>query len=59
MLNKGNIKKFLRYCYFKCSQLQLRNYNQIPSNEIEESLDEEFVNVIDDSRRINATICDV
>ena len=60
MINKEKIKKFPSYCYTKCSQIQLRNYNQIPLEEVEESADEEeYVSVIDDSRRINATICDV
>ena len=61
MINKENIKKIPSYCYTKCSQIHLRarRYNQIPV-EVEESADEEeYVNVIDDSRRINATICDV
>ena len=60
MINKEKVKKFPLYCYTKCSQIQLRNYNQIPLEEVEESADEEeYVSVIDDSRRINATICDV
>ena len=60
MINKEKIKKFPIYCYTKCSQIQLRKYNQIPLEEVEESADEEeYVSVIDDSRRINATICDV
>ena len=62
MINKEKIKKFPSYCYTKCSQIHLRarGYNQIPLEEVEESADEEeYVNVIDDSRRINATICDV
>ena len=60
MINKEKIKKLPGYCYTKCLQLHLRNYNEIPLNEREKSPDEdEHVNVIDDSRRINATICDV
>ena len=60
MLNKGKMKKLLIHCYFKCLQLQIRQYNQIPLNEIEESSnDNEAVNIIDDSRRVNVTICDV
>ena len=60
IINKEKIKKFPSYCYTKCSQIQLRNYNQIPLKEVEEPADEEeHVNVIDDSRRINTTICDV
>ena len=62
MINKEKIKKFPSYCYTKCSQIHLRarGYNQIPLEEVEESADEEeYVNVIDDSKRINATICDV
>ena len=62
MINKEKIRKFPSYCYTKCSQIHLkaRGYNQIPLEEVEESADEEeYVSVIDDSRRINATICDV
>ena len=60
MINKAKIKRLPGYCYTKCSQLRLRNYNEIPLNETEEPSDEEeFVNVIDDSRRVNATICEV
>ena len=60
MINKEKIKKSPSYCYHKCSQIHLRNYNQIPLEEVEELSDEEeYINVIDDSRRINATICDV
>ena len=60
MINKAKIKKLPGYCYNKFSQLRLRNYNEIPLNETEEPSDEEeFVNVIDDSRRVDATICEV
>ena len=57
MMNK---EKLSRYCYTKCTQLHSKNYHEIPLTEPEESSDEEeFVNVIDDSRRVNVTICDV
>ena len=60
IINKEKFKKLPSYCYTKCSQIHLRGYNQIPLEEVEELADEEeHVNVIDDSRRINATICDV
>ena len=60
MINKEKIKKFPSYCYTKCSQIHLWGYNQIPLEEVEELSDEEeYVNVIDDNKRINATICDV
>ena len=61
MINKEKIKRFPEYCYTKCTQLRLNRYHEIPLTEPEESSDgeEEFVNVIDDSRRVNATICDV
>ena len=61
MINKEKIRKLPGYCYTKCSQLHLRNrYSEILLTEREQSSDEdEYVNVIDDSRRINATICDV
>ena len=59
-INKEKIRKLPGYCYIKCSQLQLRNYDEIPLEEAAESSDEdEYVNIIDDSRRVNATICDV
>ena len=61
-INKENIIRFPLYCYTKCSQIHLRarGYNQIPVEEVEESAEEEeYVNVINDSRRINATICDM
>ena len=62
MINKEKIKRLPEYCYTKCVQLRIRlkKYLEIPLDEPEESSDEEeFVNVIDDSRRVNATICDV
>ena len=60
MINKKKIKKLPRYCYIKCSKLHLRNYNEIPLVEAEDSSDEnEYVNIIDDSSRVNATICEV
>ena len=59
-INKEKIRKLPGYYYIKCSQLQLRNYDEIPLEEAAESSDEdEYVNIIDDSRRVNATICDV
>ena len=59
-INKEKIRKLSGYCYTKCSQLLLRNYDEIPLEEAAESSDEdEYVNIIDDSRRVNATICDV
>ena len=63
MINKETIKKFPSYCYTKCSQIHLRARgcnNQVLLEEVEESADEEeFANVINDSRRVNAAICDV
>ena len=60
MINKEKLKKLPGYCYFKCSQLYVKRYNEIPLNDIEESNNEdEYINVIDDRLRINATICDV
>jgi len=64
VINKGKVKKLLA----KCSNLMtyLKGYNPIPLNEFppneneeESSNEEEFYSVIDDSRRINATICDM
>ena len=60
ILNKEKIKKLPGYCYSKYLQLRLRNYREVSVNETEVSSNEnEFVNIIDDSRRVNATICDV
>ena len=65
MINKEKFQEFLEYCYFKYSQLQLRHHNEILLYEIpllttEGSSNENvFFNVIDDSKRLNATICDV
>ena len=36
--------------------VRLRKYDEIPLNEADE---DEYVNVVDDTRRVNATICDV
>ena len=67
IINKDKVKSLPGYCYLKCSQLHLRyrNCNEIPLNEIplikteESSNEDEYINVIDDSKRKNATICDV
>ena len=70
-INREKIKKLPRYCYVKFTQIKKlpgycytlvysRNYNEVPLIEVEESSDEdEYVNVIDDRKRANATICDV
>ena len=60
MLNKEKFEKLLAYCYIKC--LQLWRHNEIPPNEIPLIVNEgssEFYNIIDDSKRINAIICDM
>ena len=67
IINKEKMKGLPGYCYLKCSQLRLRyhNCNEIPLNKIplikaEESYNEdEYINVIDDNKRKNATICEV
>ena len=60
IINTKKIKNFPLYCYTECLRKCLRKYNQIPLVAVEELSDEEeYVNVIDNSRRINATICDV
>ena len=60
IINKEKIKSLPGYCHTKCLQLRFKKYDEIPLNETTESSDEdEFVNVIDDSRRVNATICEV
>ena len=56
MINKEKIKKLPGYCYIKL-QLHLNKYNVIPIHET--SAENEHVNIVDDSRRVNATICDV
>ena len=60
MINKEMIKKLPGYCYLKCSQLHL-NRCHIPLNEIPllKTEEDEYINVIDDNRRKNATICDI
>ena len=65
IINKDKIKGLPRYCYLKCSQLKLRysnemRLNKIPLIKVEESSNEdEYISVIDDSKRKNAMICDV
>ena len=71
MINKEKIKKLPGYCYVKftqikklpyyfCKLVHSRNYNQVPLNEVESSSDEEeYDSVIDDSKRVNATIFDM
>ena len=58
MLKLHKLKRYVPgYC---CRLVHSRNYNEVPLNEVEVLSDEdEYVSVIDDSRRINATICDV
>ena len=63
--NKGKIKRMIRYFYLKCTQLHLhlhlrrRQYDEIPLNTETSSNenDDEVGLVIDDSKRINATVC--
>ena len=67
LINKDKVKSLPGYCYLKCSQLYSRyhNCNEIPLNEIpliipdKSSNKDEYINVIDDSKRKNATVCDV
>ena len=59
MINTEKIKKLPGHCYIKCTQLHSKKYHEIPLNEPEKSPDQEYVTVIDDSTRVNATICDV
>ena len=60
LMNKRKIKRLIGYWYFRCSnfQLRLRNYNEIPLEDTETPPNEVGV-IVDDTRRINATICDV
>jgi len=61
--NKGKVKRFIGYCYFKCTHLNfsLRRYNEIPFDDTETPSNENETNIIDDSRRrrVHVTICDV
>ena len=60
MINKEKFGQLLGYCYIKC--LHLWQHNDIPQNEIPLIINEgspEFYNIIDDSKRKNATICDM
>ena len=60
IINKEKIKSLPGYCHTKCLQLPFRKYDETPPNKsIELSNKDEYVNVIDDSRRVNATICEV
>ena len=64
IINKDKLKSLPGYCYLKCSQLYLScNRNELPLNEIPliktEQSPNEYINVIDDSKRKNATIYDV
>ena len=59
-INNKKIKKLPGYCYSKYLKLRLRNYSEVSVSETEESSNEnEFLSIIDDSRRVNATICDM
>ena len=60
--SRRKIKRLIGYCYLKCSQLRLRSqhYNEIPLDDTDsETQPTDFGVVIDDSRRINATVCTV
>ena len=65
MINNDKIKGLPGYCYLKCSQLKFRYSNQTPLNKIplikveESSNEDEYISIIDDRKRKNATICDV
>ena len=66
--NRTKITRLLGYCYFciKCIRFyshllsHLRRYNEIPIADTKiQSNENEIDIIIDDSKRINATICDV
>ena len=57
MINKENIKRLPGYCYTKYKQLHFKKYDELSLNEMSDEV--EYVNYIDDSNRVNATICDV
>ena len=60
MVNKEKIKNIPGYCYFKFLQVCQKHYSDIALSETEGSSNEdEYISVIDDSKRQNATICDV
>ena len=60
LMNKVKIKRLISYWYFRCSkfQLRLRNYNEIPLDDTE-TPPNEIGMIVDDTRRKNATVCDV
>ena len=60
MINKEMIRKLPGYCYLKCSQLHL-NRSHVPLNEIPliKTEEDEYISIIDDNSRQNATICNV
>ena len=68
--NKGKMKRLIGYCYFKCTHLHLHlrrhRYVEVPletlpneNNENDENENTFGLVVIDDSKRVNATICTV
>ena len=65
IIHKEKCAKCLGDFYIKCLQLRLKQHNEIPLNEIpliineESSNENELLNIVDDSRRKDATICDM
>ena len=65
IINKENVESLLKYCYIKYLQLQIKQRNEIPLNETpliiaqQSSCENDFFNIVDESSRVNATICDV
>ena len=67
IINKEQIKSLPECCYLKCLQLHLRYHkcNELPLSETplikaeESSNEDEYINVIDDNKRKNATVCEM
>ena len=58
--NKSNIKGMIGNCFVKCSQFHIRSrgYDEVPLDDpVSESPTNDFGIVIDDTRRVNATVC--
>ena len=64
MNNRRRVKRLIGQCYFKCSHFYLwvcshpRNYNEMDLCDTETSSDNISI-IVDDSQRINATVCTV
>ena len=65
IIHKEQCAKCLGNYYIKCLQLRSKQHNEIPLNKIpliiseETSNENELLNIVDDSRRKDATMCDM